>query len=59
MLATGPQDELSRPTELRNYAILDSPLEQDYEGVTALASCICVTPYSLISLVDEHRHRLK
>jgi GAF domain-containing protein len=52
-------DEQARLEALRRYSILDTLPEQIYEDVTALASLICGTPMSMISLVDADRQWFK
>ena len=54
-----PHDDAARLDALRAYSILDTLPEQEYEDVTALASFICGTPISLISLVDGERQWFK
>ena len=54
-----PDDDSARLQALREYAILDTVSEQEFDDVTALASCICGTPVSLISLIDENRQWFK
>ena len=53
------RDEQARLDALRRYSILDTLPEQIYEDVTALASLICGTPMSMISLVDADRQWFK
>lgn len=54
-----PENEADRLRSLRSYSILDSLPESDYDNITKLASQICKTPISLISLVDENRQWFK
>ncbi|HEY5552188.1 MAG TPA: PAS domain S-box protein, partial [Opitutaceae bacterium] len=53
-----PQEELRLAT-LRSYKLLDTLPEKSLDDITALASHICGTPVSMISLVDEHRQWFK
>lgn len=53
------QNEENRLKEFDGYSILDSLPEQEYDDITKLASQICDTPISLISLVDENRQWFK
>jgi signal transduction histidine kinase len=52
-------DEVARLQELESYSILDTLPDSDYDNLTAIASEICNTPVSLISLVDNNRQWFK
>lgn len=54
-----PENEEQRLRALGDYQILDTLPEKDYDDITRLASAICDTPISLISLVDEQRQFFK
>ena len=54
-----PAKEAERLAELYSYKILDSEPEQDFTDIVELASYICQTPVSLISLVDNDRQWFK
>lgn len=51
--------ESKRLKDLHSYAILDSLPEPDYDNLTAIASQICGTPISLVSLIDDKRQWFK
>lgn len=57
--AKKPQNELERIASLRSYRILDTLEEKEYNQIVELASSICETEISLISLVDEDRQWFK
>ncbi|HEV7347547.1 GAF domain-containing hybrid sensor histidine kinase/response regulator [Telluribacter sp.] len=54
-----PLNEHDRQQALDAYQILDTLPEQDYDNITLIASEICQTPISLISLVDRERQWFK
>lgn len=54
-----PENDAARLATLYNYSILDTAPEQGYEDVTALASFVCATPFSTITLVDADRQWFK
>ncbi len=51
--------ENHRLDALRNYSILDTLPEKDFDDITKMASEICDTPISLISLIDGERQWFK
>lgn len=57
--APRPTSEPSRLANLLSYEILDTDAEAAFDDLTELASAICNTPISLISLIDEHRQWFK
>ncbi|GAB3314508.1 hypothetical protein GCM10027299_02700 [Larkinella ripae] len=54
-----PPDEAARLQALADYNLLDSLPEPVFEDIIRLASEICRTPISLISLVDQNRQWFK
>ncbi len=54
-----PKNESTRLQTLLTYSILDTLPEKDFDDLTAIASEICQTPISLISLVDDKRQWFK
>src|ERR1041385_8187256 len=54
-----PKDEAARLEALRQYRILDTPREDDFDEIVRLAARLCDMPISLISLVDEDRQWFK
>jgi diguanylate cyclase (GGDEF)-like protein len=57
--AEATRRERERLAELHRYEILDTPPEESFDRLVAIASYICDTPISLISLVDETRQWFK
>ncbi|SKA14695.1 PAS domain S-box protein [Sediminibacterium ginsengisoli] len=54
-----PPNETERLAALRAYNILDTLPEKQFDRITELASIICNTPISLITLMDENRQWFK
>lgn len=50
-----PPNEVERLEALRRYNILDTPPEESFDRITALAARLFDVPIALISLVDEFR----
>lgn len=52
-------NETERLNKLLGYKILDTPEENDFDELVHLASSICKTPISLVSLLDDKRQWFK
>jgi len=59
ILADPPAEQDQRLETLHSYDVLDTEAEADFDDIVELASKICETPVSLISLVDEKRQWFK
>ena len=59
MQASLPDNETDRLAALYALDILDSAPEQDFDDIVALASSVCGTPMSLVSLIDTDRQWFK
>jgi len=60
MIAAPPHpNETGRLAALQRYGILDTPPEQAFDDLTALAAQICEAPVAMISLVDARRQWFK
>ena len=54
-----PENETGRLAALKNYKILDTQNEKEFDRLVELASLICDVPISLVSLIDENRKWIK
>jgi signal transduction histidine kinase len=52
-------NEAERLKALRSYGIVDTATEPSFDDITKIASYVCQTPISIISLVDEGRQWFK
>jgi signal transduction histidine kinase len=59
MKAPLPDNETDRLAALYALDILDSPAEQDFDDIVKLASNVCGSPMSLVSLLDSDRQWFK
>ncbi|MDY7090584.1 MAG: GAF domain-containing sensor histidine kinase [Actinomycetota bacterium] len=59
MKAPLPDNEIDRLAALYSLDILDSAPEQDFDDIVALASKVCGTPMSLVTLLDTDRQWFK
>ncbi|MBM2622243.1 GAF domain-containing sensor histidine kinase [Actinoplanes sp. LDG1-06] len=59
MKAPKPDNETDRLAALYSLDILDSAPEQDFDDIVALASNVCGTPMSLVTLLDTDRQWFK
>lgn len=55
ILPSVPINERDRLDSLKNYSLLDTLPEKEFDEITFLASHICETPISLVTLIDENR----
>ncbi len=54
-----PGDEAHRIAKLRSFEILDTPPEEAFDDLVALARQICDAPVALISFIDQDRQWFK
>jgi signal transduction histidine kinase len=59
MQAPLPDNETDRLAALYSLDILDSPPDQDYDDIVAIASSVCGVPMSLVTLIDNDRQWFK
>ena len=57
--ASLPVNEQERLVALKEYDILDTMPESEFDDITRMASAICHTPVSLINIIDENRQWIK
>ena len=54
-----PANEEQRLRQLKEYQVLDTLPEAEFDDIARLAAIICEVPITLISLVDENRQWFK
>ena len=54
-----PKNEVERLEALKSYNILNTVPEEDFDQITRLASTICNTPISLVTLIDFDKNIFK
>ena len=54
-----PANERERLSAVKQYNLLDSLPEKDFDSITELAASICDVPISLVTLMDTDRNFLK
>lgn len=54
-----PENEKERLETLKSYKILDTLPERDFDDIVRIASQICQTPISTITIIDENRQWFK
>lgn len=59
MAVPRPTQEAARLEALRQYNILDTPAEQAYDDITALAAYICDAPIAIVNLIEADRQWFK
>lgn len=54
-----PENEKERLEAIRSLHILDTEAELDFDGIVELATQLCDSPISIITLIDERRQWFK
>ncbi|MDB6454489.1 GAF domain-containing protein [Falsirhodobacter sp. 20TX0035] len=52
-------DERARSAALHRYGILDTPREEDFDDIAAIASEVCQTPIAVVNFIDTGRQFFK
>ncbi|TAE61023.1 MAG: diguanylate cyclase [Nostocales cyanobacterium] len=54
-----PSNEIARLSKLKEYQILDTPSDTNFDNLTRLLARLCETPIAFISVIDEGRQWFK
>ena len=54
-----PENENERLNAVKQYGLLDTLAEKDFDNITNLIATLCEVPISLITLLDTDRNFLK
>jgi hypothetical protein len=54
-----PKNEANRLKAVRDYQLLDTLPEQDFDNITTLTASICDAPIALVTILDSDRNFLK
>ncbi|NET02041.1 MAG: diguanylate cyclase [Sphaerospermopsis sp. SIO1G1] len=54
-----PSNEIERLIKLKEYYILDTPPDTNFDNLTRLVARLCETPIAFISFIDEERQWFK